>query len=102
MMLPDWLTGVQIENIPVPLALKGTLAHGVLWQAAPGRFLLDLPELARYLVEQGKRICIDPSPSAADSDVLRFLRMTPLAALFSQRGILAFHAAAVGHWRCWC
>jgi len=94
-MLPDWLTKVQIETSAVPPMLDSTVARGVLWQAAPGRYLLDVPEVARYLVEDGRRIRIDSSPSAASGDVIRFLRMTPLAALFFQRGILAFHAAAV-------
>ena len=94
-MLPDWLTGVQIEMSSVPLTLDNTVARGVLWRAAPGRYLLDVPEVARYLIENGTRVRIDPSPSVADADVLRFLGMTPLAALFFQRGILAFHAAAV-------
>jgi len=95
MMLPDWLTGVRIETSPVSQALEGTVVRGVLWQAATGRYLLDVPETARYLVEGGTRLRIDRSPSASEADVLRFLRMTPLAALLFQRGILAFHAAAV-------
>jgi hypothetical protein len=79
----------------VPAALSGAVARGVLWQAAPGRFLLDVPQTARYLVEQGRRICIDSCPSAPEVDVVRFSRMTPLAALFFQRGMLALHAGAV-------
>jgi hypothetical protein len=94
-MLPDWLTGVQIETSPVPCALDGAVTRGVLWQAAPGRYLLDVPETARYLVERGRRISIEPSSLAADADVRLFFRMSPLAALLFQRGILAFHAAAV-------
>jgi len=94
-MLPDWLAGVQIETSPVPSALDGAVAHGVLWQAAPRRYLLDVPGTARYLVEEGRQIRIQPSPSATDTDVRRFLRMSPLAALLFQRGILGLHAAAV-------
>jgi hypothetical protein len=94
-MLPAWLTGVQIETSPVPLALEDTVAHGVLWQAATDRYLLDVPETARYLVDGGTRIRIEPSLSASDANVHLFLRMSPLAALLFQRGMLAFHAAAV-------
>ncbi|MBI2864745.1 MAG: hypothetical protein HYX94_09325 [Chloroflexi bacterium] len=93
--IPRWLDDVAIEEAPVPRALDGARAAGVLWQAAPGRFLLHVPEVARYLVEGGERITVDPAPQASEAEVQRFLRLTPLAALLFQRGLLAFHAAAV-------
>ncbi|WP_157046147.1 hypothetical protein [Geotalea uraniireducens] len=67
----------------------------MLWQAAPGRFLLDLPDVARFLVESGTKVTIDPSPTAEEADLRRFARMAPLAALCYQRSMLALHAAAV-------
>ena len=80
---------------PVSPTLKGCVRRGALWQAAPGRFLLDVPGIARYLVEEGQRITIDAAPAAHPLEIERFVRMTPLAALRYQRGALAFHAAAV-------
>jgi hypothetical protein len=94
-MLPDFLSDVSITYAPVPSRLEGATSSGILWQAAPNRFLLEAPDTARYLVEDGKQIIIDPHPSADESEVTRFLRMTPLAALSFQRGMFAFHAAAV-------
>ena len=94
-MLPDFLSDISVNIASVPSHIEGAISGGVLWQAAPGRFLLDAPDTARYLVEDGSSIVIDPYPSADEADVRRFLRMTPLAALLFQRGILAFHAAAV-------
>lgn len=94
-MLPDFLSGISIKIAAVSPHIDGATSRGVLWQAVPGRFLLDVPDVARYLVEDGRRVTIDPSPSAVEAHVHRFLRMTPLAALLFQRGILAFHAAAV-------
>lgn len=78
--------------------LEGAVARGVLWQAAPGRFLLEIPTLARYLVESGQAITIQPLAQGADAsaaEIIRFLQMTPLAALLYQRGLLALHAAAL-------
>jgi hypothetical protein len=69
-------------------------ARGVLWQAAPERFVLDVPEVARYLVADGRTITVQPMPGAGDAEVARFLGMAPLAALWYQRGALVFHAAA--------
>ncbi|MBI5301186.1 MAG: hypothetical protein HY868_03545 [Chloroflexi bacterium] len=94
-MLPDWLADLQIETTSAPYAIENATARGVLWQAARNRFLLDVPDVARYFVADGRRIVIERAPNANDADVMQFLRMTPLAALCFQRGILAFHAAAV-------
>jgi len=94
-LLPVFLQDVTIITAPVPTVLDGASSRGVLWQAAPGRFLLDLPDVARYLVEYGKLITIDPAAGSSSDAVTRFGRTTPLAALLYQRGILAFHAAVV-------
>jgi len=75
--------------------LAGAPHGGVLWRAAPGRLLLDIPGVARYLVSDGNRVEIDPCDSAAAGELRRFLRMTPVAALYLQRGIPVLHAAVV-------
>lgn len=92
--LPEWLNHVRIAAGPVEPALEGATARGVLWQASRGRFLLEVPEVARYRVESGERITVDSVPQAAAGDVARFFRMAPLAALLYQRGLLALHAAS--------
>jgi hypothetical protein len=61
--------------------LAGAPHSGVLWRAAPGRLLLDIPDVARYLVSDGNLVEIDPCDSVAAPEVRRFLRMTPAAAL---------------------
>ncbi len=95
MLLPDCCGDVCIQYAAVPPQLGGVTSCGVLWQAAEGRFLLSVPDTARFLVEDGSRITIDPAPAPDEAEIRRFLRMTPLAALLLQRGFLAFHAAAV-------
>jgi len=99
MTLPDFLSDVSISNAAGPLHIKGITSRGVLWEAAPGCLLLNVPGVARYMIKDKKSITIEPQPSASKAEVLRFLRMTPLAALLFQRGILAFHAAAVADTR---
>jgi hypothetical protein len=93
--LPEALSDVACTVGAVPPNLEGATARGVLWQARPGCLLLDVPNAARYRVEAGHRIVIDPMPEADAERVQRFLCMTPLAALLYQRGVLALHAAAV-------
>jgi len=66
---------------------------GVLWRAAPGRLLLEVPDVARYLVSDGNLVEIERCGAAAAGEVRRFLRMTPTAALYLQRGTPVLHAA---------
>jgi hypothetical protein len=66
---------------------------GVLWRAARGRLLLDVPGVARYLVRDGNVVEIDPCDGAEAGEVQRFLHMTPAAALYLQRGVPVLHAA---------
>jgi hypothetical protein len=93
--LPDFLSDVTVMNGSVPDVIEGPVSRGVLWQATADRFLIDVPGVARYLVELGTTIIIDPKSGALDTDIERFFRMAPLAALLNQRGVFAFHAAAV-------
>ena len=66
---------------------------GVLWRARRGRLLLEIPEVARYLVSDGNLVQIEPCPESSAAEVSRFLRMTPAAALHLQRGIPVLQAA---------
>lgn len=93
--LPNFLSNIELEIGTVPDSLSDATAEGVLWQAAPGRFLLRVPKIAKFLVEDGCKISVEPSSEPAN--IARFLRMTPLAALLYQRGILAIHAAAAAN-----
>lgn len=92
--LPALPWRIEVIEAPVPAELEEPTHTGVLWQAARGRFLLDVPDVARYLATDGARLTVDPAPGASSYDIARFARMTPLAALCYQRGIPALHAAA--------
>jgi hypothetical protein len=96
-MLPHFLADISVTHAALPVAFDGAIANGVLWQAAPGFFLLEVPTIARYLVKGGSAITVDVAPDASASSVGHHLGMLPLAALLYQRGMLAFHAAAVAN-----
>jgi hypothetical protein len=92
-VLPDWLGDVAIGLGPVPGALAGETNSGVLWSAAPGRFWLDVPGVARYLAQEGRSLTIEPAPDADPRTVVQFARAAPLAAVCYQRGMAVLHAA---------
>jgi hypothetical protein len=93
--LPAFLSGVRIAAGETPNSLPGASAKGVLWQASPGRFLIDVPGVARYLVAGGRSVTIDASPQVSRERIAHFLRTAPLAALFYQCDVYACHASAV-------
>jgi hypothetical protein len=79
----------------MPTIPDGETARGVLWRIVEGYFYLDVPDVARFAVTSGSRISVEPYPDARQSLVEHHLGMLPLAALVYQRGLLAFHAAAL-------
>lgn len=94
-LLPQILSDVTITIGHVPIELDRVFARGVLWQVSQDYFLLKVPGVARYMVNAGNSIVIDPAPNASELETYRFLKGIPLAAIAYQKGLFAFHAAAV-------
>jgi hypothetical protein len=65
------------------------------YDVQPGCFQLDVPGVARYRVEEGQRILIQPLPNASPEKVRLFLFGSALGALLYQRGLLPLHGSAV-------
>jgi hypothetical protein len=86
---------VTIHYADVPDALPEPSANGIAWQSAPGRMLLSVQEVARYLVVHNREIRIQPSPGADEADVRIFLLGSVLGALLHARQILVLHASAI-------
>ena len=84
---------VHIRVGAVPENLPDAQASGVLFQAAPNRFLLRLDH-ARFLVQNGSEIRV--KRLAENEAQLRvFLLGSCFGALLHQRGLLVLHASAV-------
>ena len=86
---------VQVRWGTVPDALEDAQGRGACYQAAPGKFLLSLHGVARYLASDGSQVVIDRAPQATDDDVSAFLLSSVMGAVLHQRGVLALHASAV-------
>lgn len=99
--LPDFLVGngelpdVVVDYGAVPAELDGAMAKGILYQAAPGRFLLKIKNVANYLVEDGCKISIQRADGAEDAVIRLFLQGSAFGALLHQRGLLPLHASAI-------
>lgn len=86
---------VTIRFGRVPEFLENPTGSGVVYQTTPEIFLLNLEQVARYLVSHGSEIIIDPVPGA-DADTIRlFLLGSCFGALLFQRGLLPLHGSAI-------
>jgi hypothetical protein len=91
----DLTPDVIVQPGSVPGSLENPKAVGARFQAEPGRFLLNVDNIARYLVSAGSRVTIEISPGADERDIRLFLLGSALGALIHQRGLLPLHASAV-------
>jgi hypothetical protein len=89
--LPD----VVIHQGAVPAELENVSGKGVVYQATANKFLLTMQDLARYLVQNGNEIIVEPAPDSLESDMRVFLLGSCIGALLHQRGLLVIHAGAV-------
>jgi hypothetical protein len=78
---------------------KGAGVHSELphrsYEVLPGRFRLDVPGVARYRVEEGKRILIEPFEDSSPEKIRLFLLGSTMGALLYQRGLFPLHGSAV-------
>lgn len=85
---------VTVRLGPVPEALEGESASGPTWQMTGSQFLLRIPNVARFLLENGQSICVEREYGEED-DVAIFLIGTVFGILLHQRGQIVLHASAV-------
>jgi hypothetical protein len=65
------------------------------FQVTPGRLLFRRDGIARYMVENGNRITIDPSSSGTELNYRIFIFGSGMAALLMQRGYFVMHGCSV-------
>ncbi len=65
-----------------------------LW-VSPTSLWLQVPHVARFLVEHGRKITIDPEPGIDEDSIRVFLLGSAFGALLFQRGYLVLHGNAI-------
>jgi len=86
---------VTIRHGEVPNDLEHVASKGVVYQATENQFLLKMDDIARYLVQNGNEIVIEPVEGSLDSDVRVFMLGSCMGALLHQRSMLVIHAGAI-------
>jgi hypothetical protein len=92
---PDARPEVTIRRGPVPERLEGATGSGPTWQAADRQFLLCIPGVARFLMEDGRSIVFTPESEDSLPDIPIFVIGTVIGILLHQREQIVLHASAV-------
>ena len=64
-------------------------------EALPSRFLLNITNIARYLIENGNKITIEADPAAPLNEIQLFLFGSAMGGLLHQRQLLVLHGCAI-------
>jgi hypothetical protein len=92
---PGCAPQVTIRRGPVPEALSDPKLVGPTWQIGGQQFLLDVPDIARFLLNNGEEIVFAPESDASLEDVPVFILGTVFGILLHQREQIVLHASAV-------
>lgn len=86
---------VSIAVRRLPPKYRQIIPHGSAWYGDDECFLLVLEKIGRFLVQDGQKIFIDPSPQSRVEQLRVFLLGSCMGALLHQRGLLPLHASAI-------
>ena len=86
---------VVIRYGEVPEELENPADSGARWQTAPGRYLLNLKRVGRFLVKDGSEIVIQPVESISEDEIRTFLLSACLSVLLHQRKLFALHVSGI-------
>jgi len=86
---------VTIRHDSVPASLDGAVAVGPTWQRTDRQFLMRIPNIARFLLEDGRSIAFEAEGDATPQDVAVFLSGSIFGVLLHQRAHIVLHASAV-------
>jgi hypothetical protein len=92
---PGHAQDITIRRGLVPDNLPDQTAAGPTWQVADKQFLLRIPDIARFLLNDGREIVFAPESEDAAADIPIFILGTVFGILLHQREQIVLHASAV-------
>ena len=86
---------VTIRRGPVPRNLPAPTTSGPTWEVGGKQFLLRIPDIARFLLNDGREIVFAPESEETVADIPIFILGTVFGILLHQREQIVLHASAV-------
>jgi hypothetical protein len=93
--VPGRVPQVTIRRGAVPESLPDAAASGPTWQIANKQFLLRIPDIARFLLNDGSEIVVSAESAARVDDIPIFILGTVFGILLHQREQIVLHASTV-------
>ena len=85
---------ISVNNDSIPASLKNIKYQGIAYESNDNQFLLTVPNVARFLIENGNKVSIEIDPVAKMHEVELFFMGSAMAVILMQRGIAPFHGSA--------
>jgi len=79
----------------VPERLENPVDSRPRWETAPGVFLLDMKQVARFQVQGGSEIVIQPVPDVSENSIRMILLGACLSVLMLQRKLFVLHVSGI-------
>jgi hypothetical protein len=86
---------VSIRLGEVPERIANIVANESRWWASRQEYLLRVPEVANFLVRNGREVLVQPTPGAQPADIRAYLLSPIFSTLCHQAGMYSLHASAV-------
>jgi energy-coupling factor transporter ATP-binding protein EcfA2 len=86
---------VTIEQASVPEHLVNPSGSGEDWEMNKDSFLIRIPDVGRFLVQNGSSISVDPAMGHDPGELALYTLGTCFATLLQQRGAIVLHASAI-------
>lgn len=85
---------VEVVKGACPISLEKSIYQGVNFEANEHAFLLKIPTVANFLIQEGKKVFIEPVEGAENREIELFFLGSVMAVILLQRDILPFHGSA--------
>lgn len=92
---PGSSVDIAVAEAEVPPELPGATLRFGYFQGLPGRVLIFIEGVARYLAWDGEHVAFEREPGVSDDEVRAFLLTVVMGALLHQREDLVLHGSAV-------
>jgi hypothetical protein len=84
-----------IRIAPVPQSIPDVVAHETRWFASRDEYLLRVPNVANFLVRNGREVLVEPAPNALPLDIRAYLLSPIFSTLCHQAGMYSLHASSI-------
>lgn len=88
-------TSIRISWGTVPENLEQVTFRRAICQISETEFLLDIKNIARYLVKGNNEVIVQPCPGASEDVIRLYILSTILGVLLHKNDILSLHASAI-------